>query len=95
MKRKMKLLNLIDHKVQTFITTTHFDLGYHHSLDDALVLRIGERNVEGGISKWKKKVEHYDESDIQVLGARSRKKETWYVYRDNVYKEGYIILYGK
>ena len=39
-ERKMKLLNLIDHKVQTFITTTHFDLGYHHSLDDALVLRI-------------------------------------------------------
>lgn len=39
-ERKMKLLNLIDHKVQTFITTTHFDLGYHQSLDDALVLRI-------------------------------------------------------
>ena len=39
-ERKMKFLNLIDHKVQTFITTTHFDLGYHHSLDDALVLRI-------------------------------------------------------
>ena len=39
-ERKMKLLNLIDHKVQTFITTTHFDLGCHHSLDDALVLRI-------------------------------------------------------
>ena len=39
-ERKVKLLNLIDHRVQTFITTTHFDLGYHHSLDDALVLKI-------------------------------------------------------
>ena len=45
-KRKTKLLNMIDHKIQTFITSTSIDGIHHQIINDALKIYISEGHIK-------------------------------------------------
>ncbi|MGN1391355.1 MAG: DNA replication and repair protein RecF, partial [Sharpea porci] len=45
-QRKMKMMNLIDHKVQTFITTTSIEGIQHASITKAKKIKISHGNKE-------------------------------------------------
>ena len=45
-KRKTRLLNMIDHKIQTFITSTSIDGIHHQIINDALKIYISEGHIK-------------------------------------------------